>query len=100
MLNFIRYIHQQILNRDEHNKSMSVIVGEDADVYGDVESEQREAPERQNESGKDPTFPGYVDGYVGYVGGGGGSHGHGDGGGYGDAGGGVRNANGGSMLTS
>ena len=54
-----------------------MIVGEDADVYGDVESEQREEPERQNESGKDPTFPG-----------------------YGDGGGGVRNANCGSMLTS
>ena len=71
MLNFIRYIHQQILNKDEHNKSMSVIVGEDADVYGDVESEQREEPGHQNETGKDPTSSGYGGG-----GGGGGSHGH------------------------
>ena len=81
MLNFIRYIHQQISNEDEHNKSMSVIVGEDADVYGDVESEERKEPERQNKSRKDPTSPGYGDGYD-------------------DAGGGVCNANGGSMLTS
>ena len=60
-----------------------MIVGEDADVYGDVESEERREPERQNKYGKDPT-----------------SHGYGDGDGYDDAGGGVRNANGGSMLTS
>ena len=75
-----------------------MIVGEDADVYGDVESEEREEPERQNESGKDPTFPGYGGG-----GGDGGSDGRGDGdgdgGGYDDAVGGVCNANGGSMLT-
>ena len=43
-----------------------MIVGEDADVYGDVKSEQREEPEHQNETGKDPTSSGY----------GGGSHGH------------------------
>ena len=79
-----------------------MIVGEDADVYGDVESEQREEPERQNESGKDPTFPGYGDRYGdgGSGGHGDGGHGDGDGSGYGDAGGGVCNANGGSMLTS
>ena len=81
-----------------------MIVGEDADVYGDVESEKREEPERQNESGKDPTFPGYGcgDRYMVMVvvvvinnsdGGGYGDR-------YGDAVGGVRNANGGSMLTS
>ena len=62
MLNFIRYIHQQILNRDEHNKSMSVIVGEDADVYGDVESEECKEPARRNKAGNDPTFPGDGDG--------------------------------------
>ena len=58
-----------------------MIVGEDADVYGDVESEERRESERQNKYGKDPTSPGYGDGYD-------------------DAGGCVRNANGGSILTS
>ena len=78
-------MHQQIANEDEHNKAVSVILGEDADVYGDVESEERDQPGRQNEPGKDPAFPG-GDGGIGY------SHVHEDGDdededGYADAGG-------------
>ena len=44
------YIHQQIANEDEHDKSLSVIVGEDADVYGSETSDSEDGSEKVQEN--------------------------------------------------